>query len=120
MTANQEALGATVVAVSGELDIANDELAVRLAAAVDGGAQHVVVDLLNVTFIDSSVVRSLVLAHRTLLQRGGWLRLVYTHHLIGRVLEICGLDSLLPRYTSVEAAMGSPYAEARARLQSRP
>ena len=66
---------------------------------------HIVVDLTNVTFIDSSVVRALVVAHRTVLQRRGWVRAVYTHHLIRRVIDICGLDDVFPQYASVESAV---------------
>jgi anti-sigma B factor antagonist len=93
-----------VVVAHGELDIADDALRRTLVALASDG-QDVVVDLLNVTFIDSSVVRALLLAHREVTERGRWLRVVYTHHLIRRVIEICGLTELLPQYTSVEAAV---------------
>ena len=46
--------------------------------------------MLNVTFIDSSVVRELVLALKRVGDEG-WVRLVYTHHPIARVVDICGL-----------------------------
>jgi len=93
-----------VVVADGELDIADESLQkVLLDLATDG--RGVVVDMLNVTFIDSSVARALVLAYREAEDRGGWLRLVYTHHLIRRVIEICGLAEHLPQYTSVEAAV---------------
>jgi len=93
-----------VVVGNGELDIANESLEkVLLDLATDG--RGIVVDLLNVSFIDSSVVRALALAYRGTKERGGWLRVVYTHHVIRRVIEICGLAELLPQYTSVEAAV---------------
>jgi stage II sporulation protein AA (anti-sigma F factor antagonist) len=93
------------VSASGEIDAGTDQLARALDDAVSGGAQHVVVDLLDVTFIDSSVVRSLVLAHRELSAREGWVRVVYTHHLIKRVIDICGLAEIFPQYPTVSAAM---------------
>ena len=97
--------GVIQVTASGELDAASDELSRALDSAVAGGAQHLVVDLLDVTFIDSSVVRDLVIAHRTVSQRGGWVRIVYTHHLIKRVIEICGLAEVFPQYPTVSAAI---------------
>lgn len=94
-----------VVSLAGELDAADPSWAQRLAASVDTGRLHVVVDMLNVTFIDSSVVRELILAHKRLADQDGWLRLVYTHHLIARVIEICGLADIFPQYPTVDAAL---------------
>lgn len=53
-----------VVRLSGELDAGDSELAEDLLARVADGSSYVVVDMLNVSFIDSSVVRAPVLAHR--------------------------------------------------------
>jgi stage II sporulation protein AA (anti-sigma F factor antagonist) len=100
-----EPTGVVQVTARGKLDAATDELARALDSAVAGGADHLVVDLLDVTFIDSSVVRDLVLAHRAVSERGGWLRIVYTHHLITRVIEICGLSEIFPQYPTVAAAI---------------
>lgn len=100
-----EPTGVVQVTARGELDAATDELARALDSAVAGGADHLVVDLLDVTFIDSSVVRDLVLAHRAVSERGGWVRIVYTHHLITRVIEICGLNEIFPQYPTVAAAI---------------
>lgn len=97
-----------VVSLAGELDAADDGWAAALEHAIDGGARHVVVDMLNVSFLDSSVVRALVLARRRV-SDDGWVRLVYTHHLIRRVIDICGLTELLPQFTTLEAALrGAP------------
>lgn len=93
-----------VVVASGELDIADESLQ-KILGDLAGDSRGIVVDLLNVTFIDSSVVRALVLAYREARDSGGWLRVVYTHHLIRRVIEICGLAEVLRQYTSVEAAV---------------
>jgi anti-anti-sigma factor len=97
--------GVVVAEVSGELDAADNTLDDELTRLLARSDSHLVVDLTNVTFIDSSVVRALVVAHRTVMERGGWVRVVYTHHLIGRVIEICGLDEVFPQYASVESAV---------------
>lgn len=94
-----------VVEISGELDAADTTLDSELQALLDRSESHIVVDLTNVTFIDSSVVRALVVAHRTVTKRGGWVRVAYTHHLIGRVIEICGLREVFPQYPSVTSAV---------------
>ena len=97
--------GVVVAEVSGELDAADNKLEDELQVLLARSESHIVVDLTNVTFIDSSVVRALVVAHRTVAARSGWVRVVYTHHLIGRVIEICGLRDVFPQYASVECAI---------------
>jgi anti-anti-sigma factor len=97
---------ARVIAATGELDAADPSWADEIRSALDGGSTHLVVDLRNVTFIDSSVVRELLLAYKRIGDRG-WIRLVYTHHLISRVIQICGLADTFPQFTTVEAAQRS-------------
>lgn len=97
-----------VVSLAGELDASDASWADGIGKAIESGHREIVVDLLNVSFVDSSVVRELVLAHRRT-EAEGWVRVVYTHHLIRRVIDICGLSDLLPQYTTVDAAVrGAP------------
>lgn len=93
-----------MVRFSGELDAGDSSFGDDLLARVDAGTSRVVVDMLNVSFIDSSVIRVLVLAHRGTTAAGGWLRVVYTHHLVRRVIDMCGLADVLPQYSTVDAA----------------
>lgn len=93
-----------MISLRGELDAGDPGFADDLLGQMDG-SPRVVVDLLNVSFIDSSVVRGLVLARRATSESDGWLRVVYTHHLIRRVIDMCGLAEVLPQYPSVEAAL---------------
>ena len=110
--------GFVVVALSGELDVADEEWSETIDAALGDGASRLVLDLTNVTFIDSSVVRALVLARRRV-GPDGWLRLVYTHHLIARVIDICGLADAFPQYATVDAARrAAPTRAAAATLRA--
>lgn len=95
-----------VIAASGELDAADPSWADEIGEALDAGTKFLVIDLRNVTFIDSSVVRELLLAYKRVADQG-WIRLVYTHHLISRVIQICGLADTFPQFTTVEAALRS-------------
>lgn len=97
---------AVVVTCSGELDAADPSWADEIDAALRAGRNRLVVDLRNVTFIDSSVPRLLLLAHRRV-GPDGWLHLVYTHHMISRVLQICGLADTFPQFTTVHSALRS-------------
>lgn len=93
-----------VVRFAGEIDAGDSGFAEDLLACVET-ADRVVVDLLNVTFIDSSVIRALVLAHRAVSAEAGWLRVVYSHHVVRRVIEMCGLAEVFPQYLTIEAAL---------------
>lgn len=93
-----------VVRLVGELDAGDSGFGDEVLGAVRDGAGRVIVDMLNVSFIDSSVIRVLVLAHRGTAAAGGWLRVVYTHHLVRRVIDMCGLSDMLPQYPTIEAA----------------
>lgn len=95
------------IAVAGELDVARSELSRAIDDALADGASRLVINLLDVSFIDSSVLRVLVLTRREVEQRGGWIRLVYTNHLIGRVIEVTGLGEVFPQYATVESALAA-------------
>lgn len=92
-----------VVRLSGELDAGDAGLADELVQ-LSGGSGYIIVDMVNVSFIDSSVIRALVLVHRRVTDAGGWLRLVYTHHMVRRVIEMCGLAAVFPQYPTIDAA----------------
>ena len=95
--------GAVVLHVSGELDLAT---ASRLEDAIADAAPaaHIVIDLSDCTFLDSSGVRSLVKAGRET-QPEARVDLVTADASILRVLEITGVDTVLTVHPSVEAAL---------------
>ena len=103
------AVSTVVLAPGGELDLANAaELEARLAQAHRPGTT-VVLDLRDVTFIDSSALAVVLSAHRRLLRTGGALRLVHPADSVLRVLRICGLaDRLLGRSTRQPAGSAAP------------
>ena len=111
MTAGERltaAYQATVVGLSGELDAGDASWVAPLKAALSADARQIVVDLRDVSFIDSSVIRELLRAYRAV-QPGGWLRLVYTHNTIHRIIEVCGLLEVFPQYlTPAAAGRGNP------------
>lgn len=80
-----------VLSASGELDLAAvPELRAQLAAAHLAGAT-VVLDVRDVTFMDSSGLAVLLAADRRLRSTGGRLRLAHVADDVLRVLRICGL-----------------------------
>lgn len=105
---------AVVIGLSGELDAGQPNTSDVLQRAVERGASRLIIDMIDVSFIDSSVARALLVAERATAAAGGWLRLVFTHHVISRVIEICGLTSTLPQYPTLDAARrGAPRSGGR-------
>ena len=100
VTIEVAATGPTVVVmVRGELDIASTcSLTTQLRDAA-GHGRDVVVDLSQVTFIDSTALRTLIAAHRVLEDAGHRLVLADPSAVVTRVLTLSGLVSLLHLHT---------------------
>ena len=84
------------VTLEGEIDVAtSSELRTALAGLLDAGATSIIVDLTEVTFIDSSGLGVFVSTFKQLRSRdGGMLRLVGPTGNVRKVLEITGLDAV--------------------------
>jgi anti-sigma B factor antagonist len=94
-----------VVAVMGEIDLFTaPEFKQRVAAPIDAGRQHVIVDLTATTFIDSSSLGVLIGAHRRLRRNGGQLVIVCPDA-IAKTFRITGLDSVFTIIGSLEEAI---------------
>jgi len=95
-----------VVHVEGEIDMAAaPELQRRLDELIDDGKSTIVVDLLDVTFLDSAALGVLVRSLQRCQDAGGTLHLVVDDRRITRVLEITGLSDVFPihdRWSSPE------------------
>lgn len=82
----------------GELDLATaPELEDKVLAAVRDGGRDVVLDLRELTFMDSTGVRTIVAAHQCAEQTGNVLRVVRPPRdsAVSRVIEISGIDEAL-------------------------
>ena len=98
--------GRHVVAVRGAVDLFSaPELKRRLLDAIDGGARHVVLDLSETGFLDSTGLGALLTAHRRLASRDGRLVIVPGDQGVMRVFEITGLDSIFTFAPTREAAL---------------
>jgi anti-sigma B factor antagonist len=96
-----------VIAVEGEHDLSNIS---HLQAALNGvfaTGTSIVLDLSDATFIDSSVIRTLLAAHqRAQATTGEQLAIVAPEHsFTGRVIDLTGLQPLLPIYATKPAAL---------------
>ena len=96
--------GALIVA-RGELDVQSvPELRARLAEAIDAGKTSVVVDLAEVSFIDSLSLSALVGAQRKLAESGR-LAVVAVHEYVRLILQATGLEQVLDVFESRDEAV---------------
>ncbi|MGZ6652287.1 MAG: STAS domain-containing protein [Solirubrobacteraceae bacterium] len=96
--------GALIVA-RGELDVQSvAELKARLTEALDAGNTRVVVDLADVSFIDSLSLSALVGARRRL-GDAGRLAVVAVHEYVRLILQATGLEQVLDVFETREAAV---------------
>jgi anti-sigma B factor antagonist len=100
-----------VVTLGGELDLANtSEIDRELELLVEGGARHVIVDLLDVPFLESSALGVLLRHSRLLRINEGDLTLVSDDVRIARVIEIAGLTSYFRVATTLREAIDTSLA----------
>ena len=96
-----------VVVATGEIDMASAPmLAHALSEAIESSDGPVVLDLGEVTFFDSSGLRTAIVAHRDLEERGRRLALAcLPDGYVWRTLSLAGVVDVLNLYPSREAAL---------------
>jgi anti-sigma B factor antagonist len=98
--------GFAVLALAGEFDVAAaPALRERLAAVSAAGARGVVLDMAEVTFVDSSALRELLRAEAALAAAGIPLVLAALHPPVDRLLELTRTTAMLTAAPTVEAAL---------------
>ncbi len=95
-----------IVAVEGEVDIfTSPSFKKAVFRAIAEGATRVVVDLAEVTFIDSTALSVVISGFKGAAARGGTLDVVCRNDNIRRIFEIAGLDQILRVYRSRDEAL---------------
>ncbi|HET7689179.1 MAG TPA: STAS domain-containing protein [Nocardioidaceae bacterium] len=98
--------GVAVVAARGEFDLmSSDRLRGELEHAATELCARVVLDLAEVTFLDSSCIGALIRAARTAEGAGGSLHLAAARDNVRRVLEVTEVGDYLGLYPDVAAAI---------------
>jgi len=101
--------GYTIVAISGEIDIASvPVLREQILRLPRPQARRIVIDLSGVTFCDASGLALLVGASRRARQLNGVLRLAAPTPLAAALLRLTGLDSRFEIFATVPEAIGAP------------
>jgi anti-sigma B factor antagonist len=106
-------VGVPVVTAPEEIDLTNvPGLRAALQEAAAGGSPALVVDMTGTRFCDSAGLRVLVDAHKRAVAEGGAVLLAVPAAAVLRVLEITGIDQVIPHFASLDEAVahaaGSP------------
>lgn len=96
--------GIQIVAPAGEDDHQTGP-ALRDALKPRSPQLHIVIDMHDVTFMDSSGVNILLVAHHELHDADGWLRLAALNDPAQRIVQIVGLDTLIPCHPTLTNAL---------------
>ena len=97
-----------VIAVTGEIDVATaPQLREWLQRVIAQGESTVVLDLLGVTFLDSTALGVLVGALKRCREAGGDLYIVVADPRIMKIFEITGLTNVFTIADSLQAAGAS-------------
>lgn len=95
-----------IITLGGDVDLHTaPQLRERLSRAIDDGVSMLVVDLADVTFIDSMTLGVLLGASKRLRPRGGQLRLVVSEPSVRKIFEITLLDRVFELHDSREDAL---------------
>ena len=95
-----------LIALTGEFDLhTGPQLERRVLEALGRGASEILVDLSEVTFIDSTTIGILMRARKRLIPLKGRLLLVCSDQNILRLFEITALDRLFEVYRTRDEAL---------------
>jgi len=101
--------GVTILDLKGKITIGVGDVALRDAIhqALDAGAKHILINLDDVTTIDSSGVGELVSSYTTVTNRGGKLKLANLPPKVADILQITQLITVFDVYEDEEEAIAA-------------
>ncbi|MER5446509.1 STAS domain-containing protein [Streptomyces sp. NPDC002766] len=99
--------GIHVVTLAGEIDRDTAEVLRQALPRPDAPRVRVVVDLEQVTFLDSTGINIFISTHNTLARADGWLRLAAPSASVLRVLQIVGIDTVIDCCPTLHQALST-------------
>ena len=98
---------AIVMSVSGEID---HRYSIRIRNEADRRIvtypdKHFIIDLRNVTFMDSSAIGVIIGRYKLIKSFGGSVSVVCKNSSVSRILEMSGIRKIIPIYETLDEAM---------------
>ncbi|MFJ8470035.1 STAS domain-containing protein [Streptomyces swartbergensis] len=87
--------GIRVLTLAGEIDHHTGDQLSKALDVSDAARPRIVVDMRQLTFMDSSGINILIAAHQAVTAAGGWLRLAGAASSVLRTLQLVGVDALI-------------------------
>ena len=104
----KEVDGTKILDVSGEIDVYTaPQFKDAVNSIIATGQKHLVVNMSNVTYMDSSGFGALLSATRRLRPQGGTVNLVHVSGAIDRILRITRLNTVFATYDTVDEALAA-------------
>ena len=96
---------ATVLEINGRFDFAaRREFKEAMDRLQQAGCRHVVLNIEHVSFVDSSALGLLVVAHQNLKLKEGRISLVNPQSYVRQILDLANVPRMIPVFPSVEEA----------------
>jgi anti-sigma B factor antagonist len=113
-TSAREAGDALVLTVSGRITLGDGNVMLReiVSELADKGHKHIVLNLADVHYIDSSGLGELVKAHTTLRNKGGQLKLASLNKRVHDLLQITRLSAVFDIHEDEASALRNPPTQA--------
>ena len=108
-----------IVTMPAEIDLINATgLGHQLSAAASLSPEVTTIDMSATTFCDSAGIRVLVRAHEHAAASGAELRIAIGASPVRRILQLTGVDQVLPVYQDVRQSLTTPRADPAANPDS--
>ena len=101
--------GVTVLEPKGKITIGSGDIALRdsVIEALDSGSRKILINLKDVSTIDSSGIGELVAAYTTVTNRGGKLKLLHLPAKLNELLHVTQLITVFEVYKDEQEALKS-------------
>lgn len=97
-----------IMAISGEID---HRYATQIRNEADRKIvtypdKRLIIDLSQVTFMDSSAIGVIIGRYKLVMSLGGSIAIVSSNDTLGRILEMSGIRKIIPIYATLAEALG--------------
>jgi stage II sporulation protein AA (anti-sigma F factor antagonist) len=99
--------GIRVLTLTGEIDHHTGDHLHRALDITGAVRPRIVIDMCQVTFMDSTGINILIADYRAVTEAGGWLRLAGPTDSVLRVLHIVGVDDIIQCHPTLHEALAS-------------
>ena len=107
MATEELAGGITKVTLDGRLDIEGAAAVDSQMNVIAGSRKAVLLDLQQVSFLGSMGLRSLVGPARAITSRGGKMVIFGPNEMVNKVLNISGVDTMIPVHHQLQSALAA-------------